>query len=182
MSNELSIATVTAALSQKLSDAFASDLSFAATVTTVRPNAADTALPTTGANIFLFLATPNAANRNIYLPTRRPDGTLLKQPTIAVDLHYLISFYGDEPQLEPQVLLAASILALHELPVLTSDTITTMLGPNRFPSLQNSDLADAADQVRFTPAALSLEELSKLWSVVFQTPYVLSVVYLAGPV
>jgi hypothetical protein len=182
MSNELAIATVTAALGQKLSDAFAADLGFAATVTTVRPNAADTALPTTGANIFLFLATPNAANRNVDLPTRRADQTLLRQPTVALDLHYLISFYGDETQLEPQILLASTVLALHETPVLTSDTIQSMLATNRFPSLQSSNLADALDQVRFTPAALSLEELSKLWSVVFQTPYVLSVIYLAGAV
>jgi hypothetical protein len=37
-------------------------------------------------------------------------------------------------------------------------------------------------QVRFTPLGLSLEELSKVWSVFFQTPYSLSVVYRASVV
>ncbi len=183
MSNELAIATVTAALGQSLGNAFVKDgLGFAASVTNVRPNAADTALPTTGANIFLFLVTPNAANRNVDVPTRRADGTLLRAPTVALDLHYLISFYGDEAQLEPQILLGSAVRALQEEPVLSSATIREMLATNRYSFLQNSDLADAPQPVRFTPASLSLEELSKLWSVVFQTPYVLSVVYQAGVV
>jgi hypothetical protein len=50
------------------------------------------------------------------------------------------------------------------------------------PLLGDSDLADADDLVRFTPTGLSLEELSKLWSVFLQTPYVLSIAYQAGPV
>jgi hypothetical protein len=33
------------------------------------------------------------------------------------------------------------------------------------------------EQIKFTPLAISLEELSKLWSVFFQTPYALSVAY-----
>jgi hypothetical protein len=183
LSNELAIATVTAALGQSLSDAFARDqLGFAPKVTNVRPNAADDALPTAGANVFLFLVTPNAAHRNVDLPTRRPDGTLLRPPTAALDLHYLISFYGDDTQLEPQILLGSAVRALQEEPVLTSDVIQEMLGTNRFQFLKTSDLAQAREPVRFTPASLSLEELSKLWSVVFQTPYVLSVVYQAGVV
>src|SRR5690606_16023724 len=40
-----------------------------------------------------------------------------------------------------------------------------------------SNLADAVEQIKFTPLTLSLEELSKLWSVFFQAPYALSVAY-----
>ena len=45
------------------------------------------------------------------------------------------------------------------------------------PFLTTSNLADAVEQIKFTPMALSLEELSKLWSVFFQAPYALSVAY-----
>jgi hypothetical protein len=43
--------------------------------------------------------------------------------------------------------------------------------------LANSDLADQIELVKLTPMSLSTEELSKLWSVFFQTPYNLSIAY-----
>ena len=45
--------------------------------------------------------------------------------------------------------------------------------------LDGSNLADAVERVKFTQSPLSLEELSKLWSVFFQAPYALSVAYQA---
>lgn len=182
MSNELAIATVTAALGQALSDAFAQDqLGFPATVTHVRPNAADKLLPTTGANIFLFLVTPNAANRNADLPVRYgATGALVHAPTVALDLHYLISFYGDDAQLEPEILLGSTVRMLHESPDLSSAIIHEVLQTRQYQYLAGSDLANELEPVRFSPSGMSLDELSKLWSVVFQTPYVLSVVYQAS--
>jgi hypothetical protein len=46
--------------------------------------------------------------------------------------------------------------------------------------LAGSDLANEIEQVKFSPMAFNLEELSKLWSVFFQTPYHLSVAYSAS--
>jgi hypothetical protein len=46
-----------------------------------------------------------------------------------------------------------------------------------FSFLATSNLADEIELVKFTPLSLSLEELSKLWSVFFQIPYTLSVAY-----
>src|SRR5207253_1217781 len=43
-------------------------------------------------------------------------------------------------------------------------------------------LADQPELVRVTPAHLSLEELSKLWSIFPDVDYVLSAVYVAGVV
>ncbi len=43
--------------------------------------------------------------------------------------------------------------------------------------LAGSDLAEEVESVKFSPALMSLEELSRLWSVLFQTPYVLSIAY-----
>ena len=43
--------------------------------------------------------------------------------------------------------------------------------------LAASDLDQQPELVKFTPAQLSLDDLSKVWSVFFQTPYALSVAY-----
>ena len=55
-----------------------------------------------GVNLFLYQVTPNGTFRNIDAPTRRSDGTLLQPTRSAYDLHYLLTFYGSEANLEPQ--------------------------------------------------------------------------------
>ncbi|MCI0551854.1 MAG: Pvc16 family protein, partial [Anaerolineae bacterium] len=50
------------------------------------------------------------------------------------------------------------------------------------PDLAKSDLAEQVELVKFSPIVLNLEELSKLWSVFFQTAYRLSVAYQASVV
>jgi hypothetical protein len=176
MSNFLAIATVTATLSQALQAAVGADVP-GATVTTVRPDSAGGGIPTTGVNLYLYQVTPNGALRNADLPSRRADGQLLQRPQAALDLHYLLTFYGNEAQMEPQRLLGSAVRTLHARPVLTRQMIRDTVGNPTFTFLANSDLADAVEMVKFTPMALSLEELSKLWSVFFQTPYILSVAY-----
>ncbi|MBM4319240.1 MAG: DUF4255 domain-containing protein [Deltaproteobacteria bacterium] len=183
MSNHLAVAAVTATLRNVLQGALDSELSeLSASVTHVRPNAPSTELPTTGVNVFLYQVTPNAAARNLDLPTRRRDGTLLQRPCAALDLHFLLSFYGIEAQLEPQRLLGVTVRTLHARPVLERADIEATVSNAAFSFVSSADLAQAPELVRFTPAALSLEDLSKLWSVFFQTPYVLSVAYQASVV
>jgi hypothetical protein len=206
MSNYKAIAVVTAALRNRLSNVCTGVLS-AATVTTLRPDISATNLPTAGVNLFLYQVTPNAALRNSDLPTRRSDGTVIKHPIAAIDLHYLFSFYGNDANFETQMLLGSVVGNLHAEPTLSrSDiegvfsasalgtaadggvatpgdlTISELTVPNQAALSDPSGLADAVDLVRFTPTELSLEELSKLWSVFLDTPYVLSFIYQAGPV
>ena len=90
--------------------------------------------------------------------------------------------HGDESKLEPQRLLGRVTRALHAKTVLTRARIKAALDPLINPAasssdLEDADLADAVELVKLTPAALTLEELSKLWSIFFQTPYLLSVAY-----
>ncbi|HEU4730654.1 MAG TPA: DUF4255 domain-containing protein [Kofleriaceae bacterium] len=183
MSNHLAVAAVTATLRHNLQAVLDAEVSsFTARVATQRPNAPSTDLPSPGINIFLFQVTPNAALRNADLPTRRGDGRLVSRPAAALDLHYLLSFYGDDARLEPQILLGCAARALHAQPVLTRDAIQATLSLPMFDFVAESDLAHAIDLVRFTQTALSLEEMSKLWSVFLQSPYVLSMAYQAGVV
>ncbi|HEY2990872.1 MAG TPA: Pvc16 family protein [Candidatus Binatia bacterium] len=180
MSNYLAIATVTGALQRVLVHAAA--VVPGASVSPKRPDGAAGA-PGAGINIFLYQVTPNAAYRNADLPTRRSDGQLAQRPQAALVLHYLLSFFGDDDKLEPQRLLGAAIRQLHAEPLLAGpDIVQTVSNPPLDALLATSNLADQVDRVRFTPLNLSLEELSKVWSIFFQTPYLLSVAYQASAV
>lgn len=176
MSNYLAVATVTGALQHVLSGAAATVPG--AKVSTARPDGAAPAARDPGINIFLYQVMPNAAYRNADLPTRRANGQVVQRPQAALTLHYLFSFYGDENNLEPQRLLGALVRQLHARPLLShQDIVQTLANPPYDTLLATSNLADQLDLVRFTPLGLSLEELSKVWSIFFQSPYVLSVAY-----
>lgn len=182
MSNALAIATVTATLQRTLQDAVNADLP-GAKVTTLRPDAIGDAVPAAGVNIFLYQVSANAALRNATVPHRSTNGTtVLQRPRTPLDLHYLLSFYGNDAKLEPQRLLGSVARRLHARPLVTRKSITDMLADAAFSFLAGSDLADDEEIVRVTPASLSLEEMSKLWSVFFQTRYALSAAYQASVV
>lgn len=182
MSNHLAVATVTAALQHVLTDAVVGVAG--AGVTTGRPATAQasgtgnngTSAPT-GINVFLYSVAPNAALRNDDLPTRDSDGALTRRPCVALDLHYLLTFSGNEAELVPETLLGKAVAALHARPVLTRETIEDAIDAHPNNVLDQSDLAAQVERVKLTPVALSLDELSKLWSVFFQAPYSLSVAY-----
>lgn len=181
MSNFLAIATVTATLSQMLKPSVSTDVP-GASVSTLRPDRAVATDSDGSVNLYLFQITPNVALRSDDLPTRRSDGTVIQRPRAAVDLHYLLSFYGNEGELVPQRLLGSVVRTLHARPILSRDLIRqTVLNPS-FSYLAPSDLAEAVESVKLTPLSLDLEELSKLWSVFFQTPYTLSIAYQASVV
>lgn len=176
MSNFLAVATVTATLGQLLQAAVGTDVP-GATVTRMRPEAVAGGLPDTRVNLYLYQVTTNTAWRNADVPTRRPNGQLVQCPQVALDLHYLLSFYGNEEELEPQRLLGSAVRTLHARSILTRQMIQDTVTNPAFAFLANSNLADGIELVKFTPLPLSLEELSKLWSVFFQVSYTLSIAY-----
>jgi Pvc16 N-terminal domain len=173
VSNTLAVATVTEALKLYLHQEVSLDVpAFAVDVTARRP---PTELPDDPTiTIFLYQVTPNAALRNADAPTRATDATMVRRPVAALDLHYLISFYGDESQLVPQRLLGSVVRALHELPVLPTEFIEQAA---QQPYLDGSDLATSPQRVRFTPTSMDIDDTSKLWGMLYQTPYALSVAY-----
>ena len=158
-----------------------------AMVTTERPDARQNSSGGAGVNVFLYQVRPNAALRNADLPTRAASGQLLRRPQAALDLLYLLSFYGNETELEPQRLLGSVVRTLHARPVLTPELIEAVRNaagatPPIHPDLQETDLGDQPELVKLAPVPLSLEELSNLWSMFAQTPYALSVAYEASVV
>jgi uncharacterized protein DUF4255 len=182
VSNFLAIATVTAALRQLVATGIVGTVP-GADVVTARPDGKGNApLPDRGVNVYLYQVVPNAAWRNADLPTRNSNGGATQRPTAALDLHYLLTFYGDDGQLEPQRLLGAVARTLHAHPVLPRPYLSNIKNTVSFAFLATSDLAESVELVRFTPMPLSLDEMSKLWLMFSQTPYSLSVAYQASVV
>jgi hypothetical protein len=187
VSNSLAIAAVTSTIRYVLDRSLQQSHPGAvggAKVTTLLPQeltSSDVA-GTAGINVFCFQATPNHAWNLTDLPTRRPDGSMVQRPVAALDLHYVLTCYGDERSLEAQRLLGRVVGALAATSVLTRDVVTAALDlydeETETAFLASSDLADEVELVKLAPATLSLEEMSKLWGVL-DTPYLLSQTYLA---
>ncbi|MEE1739338.1 DUF4255 domain-containing protein [Streptomyces sp. BE147] len=175
MSNALAVATVTQALALLIESNLGPEMDIAVKVETRKPPSEPPGEPTI--TVFLYQVTPNAAMRNNDLPTRASDGTLRNRAAAPLDLHYVISAYGEEAELVGQRLLGCVIRTLHEIPVLPRELIE--LAAER-PYLSGSDLAASIQKVRFTPTVMDVDETSKLWGMLHQTPYTLSVAYQAS--
>ncbi|MBS1144029.1 MAG: hypothetical protein H6R14_1435 [Proteobacteria bacterium] len=178
MSNALAIAGVTAVIKDLLNNglidqAIADTMGKGVIVTAKAPDTVvlgdegDTQL-----NLFLHQVTPNVAWRNAALPSRDSNGNRITNPPLALDLHYLLTAYG-QAELEAEILLGYALQLLHETPVLPRDAIRkalvpTVLGgsilPTVYESLRGADLAEQVELLRITPAALGTEEMSRLWS------------------
>ncbi|WP_330292148.1 DUF4255 domain-containing protein [Streptomyces sp. NBC_00576] len=175
MSNALAIAHVTQALAVLIENNLGPEFDAAVTVETRKPPTEPSGEPTI--HVFLYQVTPNTSQRNNDLPTRAADGTLVKRPAAALDLHFLISAYGEENELVGQRLIGSVVRTLHEIPILPKDVIEQA---GEKPYLAGSDLLESAQRVRFTPTVMDVDETSKLWGMLYQTPYSLSVVYQAA--
>ncbi|MEV6947673.1 DUF4255 domain-containing protein [Streptomyces sp. NPDC051172] len=175
MSNALALAHVTQALALLIESNLGPEIDMAVKVEPRKPPADPPAEPTI--SVFLYQVTPDTSLRNSDLPTRAADGTLVKRPVAALDLNFLITAYGDETELVGQRLIGSVVRTLHEIPVLPKDIIE--LAGER-PYLAGSNLAESAQRVRFTPTVMDVDETSKLWGMLYQTPYTLSVCYQAA--
>lgn len=120
-------------------------------------------------NLFLHQVAHNAAWRNVRLPSLSADGsTRLKNPPLALDLHYLLTAYASEDT-QAEALLGFAVLMLHENAVLPRSQINTALSnlPSTNPLasvLSSSGLAEQIEMIKITPAALGREEMAWLWT------------------
>jgi hypothetical protein len=119
-------------------------------------------------NLFLHQVTPNSAWRNIELPSLAADGaTRLKNPPLALDLHYLLTAYAADDT-EAEALLGYAILMLHENPIVPRALITNIL--NSLPAstynsaIKTSGLDSQIEMIKIAPATLGREEMAWLWT------------------
>lgn len=194
MSSALAIASVTAVLKNLLDNELIHQ-----SATTGVGDVAVTALPPdripTGAeeraqlNLYVYRLTPNSSRRRN--PTSASQEERLESPPLALDLHYLLTAYG-ERDFQAEILLGHAIQLLHETPILTREVIHSALAsisPGNasgtrlamVPALSASTLADQLEEIKISPEFLNMEDMSKLWSSL-QTRSRPSVTYQASTV
>lgn len=180
MSNSLAIAAVTESLRSLLDRRVnaapavdpGSDPALAGTQVTTRPPDRARVGGANGnqLNLFLYQTSPNAAWRNLPPQERTRTGERA-HPGLALDLHYLLTAYGqddDAAAILAQRLLGRAMSVLHDHTVLSREEIRD--------ALLGNDLHEQFERIRITPETLPLEELSKLWAT-FQTQYRISAAY-----
>ncbi len=178
MSNYLSVATVTATLRQIVLQALQSvpRVSGDVQVRTGRPENPSPGF--VGANLYLYRITPNEALRHRDAPPKRAPGASRKGPVTALDLYYVLSFYGDEKQQEPERFLGSAVMALHRQPALTPELIQqTIANAGAESYLAESDLQHQSELVRFALQTLSADELARTWGLFAHVTYAPSVFY-----
>lgn len=174
MSNTRAISTVSAAFLRRILSA-ANAAVPNATVRLGAPNAklVDDGLPLV--NLHLYRVEPNATHTNNHLPNRGTAGQMRGPSALALNLHYVLSFYGDHDLFEPDLMLGEVMLALEHEPVLAKRTIDSAIVDNE--ELEDSDLADAMARLRVTRQLMTIDDFSKVWSIFYQVPYTISLAY-----
>ena len=178
MSNPLAIAATTITLQAILQSAIVSDPADTdltdTTVTILPPDKARGNGNANQLNLFLYQIVPNAAWRNMNIPSQVATGET-GNPPLALTLHYLLTAFGkDNDTTLPfgHHLLAKAMSILYDHALLGPDEIRAATSAT-FPG---SDLDKQVERVRITLQPMSLEEISKLWTGLV-TQYRLSVGY-----
>lgn len=174
MSNPLAISTVSAAFLRRILSA-ANAAVPNAKVRLGAPTAklAEDAAPLV--NLHLYRVEPNAAHANDHLPTRGATGQMRGPSKLALNLHYVMSFYGNHDAFEPDLMLGEVMLALEHEPLLSKTTIHNAIEDND--ELEDSDLEAALARLRVTRQLMTIDDFSKIWSIFYQVPYALSLSY-----
>ena len=178
MSNPLAIAATTLTLQAILQSAIVSDPADTdltdTTVTILPPDKARGNGNANQLNLFLYQILPNAAWRNMNIPSQVATGET-GNPPLALTLHYLLTAFGkDNDTTLPfgHHLLGKAMSILYDHALLGPDEIRAATSAT-FPG---SDLDKQIERVRITLQPMSLEEISKLWTGLV-TQYRLSVGY-----
>ena len=178
MTNYLAIATVTAALKNIIQTGIKDDLP-GTVVTAVTPESLNNAQKERKINIYLYQV---ALNRELRQESSIPNHYRgrTKEKSVQLDLYYLITFYGNELELEPQQLLGSTIRSLLDRPLLKREAIEETIIRSDF--LANSTLGHQMQKVRFALGTMTPEELTRIWSTLFRSPYSLSIPYVGKAV
>ena len=178
MSNPTALAAVTATLQSILLSGLTSDPDLGDTIVTTLPLDKARGMNTVNQiNVFLYQVLPNAAWRNRDMPRQVQPGET-GMPPLPLNLHYLITAFGkgeDASQPFSHHVLGKAMSLLHDHSVLSSADIQAATAA----SFPDSDLDRQIERVRVTLQALSLEDISKMWTG-FATQYRLSAAYEAS--
>ncbi|MFZ7090743.1 DUF4255 domain-containing protein [Primorskyibacter sp. 2E233] len=174
MSNVLAIPTVTAAFSRRLLEAASTAVNNAnVRVGTPSAKLAEDANPLV--NLHLFRVAPNPALVNAHLPTHNSQAGQVARAQLALDLNYVLTFYGSHDTYEPERMLSEVLLSMETRPGLGPNTVKAAIDNTAV--LAGSDLDKALSRLRVTRQLHNIDEFSKIWSIFYQVPYAISLVY-----
>ena len=175
MSHRLAIGALTATLQRRAEEAARTTVRDA--VARVGPPLAQVGRRSSPVvNIYLYRVRQNPQLRNEHMPGRQHDGSTGRASRISLDLSYLISFYGDAESFVPERMMSAVALAFDTEPILSRTAVQSAVALNTA-SLGNVDLYQALTAVRVKQENLTLDDIARLWSSLFQKPYTLSLYY-----
>jgi hypothetical protein len=169
VSNPLAIAAVTATVRNMLLQDVTSDPDLAdTTVTTQAPDRARGTSTSNQINLFLYQTVLSGAWRNTDMP-QQMNRNERAFPALGLNLYYLMTAYGrDHDDVFGHRVLGRAMRLLHD---------NSLLGPDEIRNaLLSNDLWQQIERVRITAQPLSVDEMSKLWTI-FQTQYRISAAY-----
>lgn len=187
MSTALGIASVTHVLKDLLNDGIinnnvATAVGTVVGVSSLSPGHVEinSGATPTQLNMFLYRVSTNTGWSNLGYPSRNGRGEIVNNPPLALNLHYLLTAFG-EKELHAEILLGYGMQILHENPILPRAAIRNSLSaataedtggrlPDNLQALATSELAEQIEQIKITPDPINSEEISKLWTA-FQTKY-----------
>ncbi len=128
-------------------------------------------------NLFMYYSSIDPAFRNSRLPAYDSNGNRLTNPPLALDLHYLMSAYGPG-EFDSEILLGWAMQQFHETPIFSRAAIQNWLATAASSATPSEEVKAVAlstlpfqvESIKITPAALSNDEISRLW-MAFSTHY-----------
>jgi hypothetical protein len=124
-------------------------------------------------NLFLYHVTPNQGWRNAAQPSRGAKGERLSNPPLALDLHYMLTAYG-QADLNAEILLGYAMEIMHNNGIIGRESIRRSLSPDNPITValipddgqgrKAIDLADQIETLKITPHYLNADELSRMWT------------------
>ena len=171
MSNSLAIAAVTTTLQSLINQGVRNTID-SVTVTTLTLEKAQANSDGNQINLLLYHVMPKLElGRQQTQPRGKPKNN--QKASLALDLYYLLVAYGEkENEAKSHVLLGQVVQVLYDCAKLSPGEIEVATA-REYP---DSDLHRQLESIQITPAALSFEDMSKVWQVM-GSPYRPSVAY-----
>jgi hypothetical protein len=127
--------------------------------------------------LFLYKVVENADLKNAARPfVQRPDGTLVADRTpLVLDAYYMLTAHAGEPPnlFQAHRALSRAMRVLHDHGVLSGSLL-------RSDDPSKGLTADSVLRVTLNP--ITMEDMTRIWSVFPDTPYEVSVTYLVTPI
>jgi hypothetical protein len=118
-------------------------------------------------NLFLYRVSPNQGWWNVGQPARAGDGTVQCSPPLALNLHYLLTAYG-QSDYQAELMMGYAMHLLHRTSLIDPATLQQALSllPPGFNQLGAPDLADQPESITITLEPSNTEEIARLWTAI----------------